>query len=77
MPENEQDRLASTLSGPIAPSPTGEPLLPQWAVRALAILVTTAGAAIPVLPEGHWRNVATFVVALGAGFGIVSQGVRK
>ena len=59
-------------------SPTGDPLLPQWAVRALAIVVTTAGSAAPFLPDGSvYQKIALFVVALGAGFGIVSQGVRK
>jgi hypothetical protein len=62
---------------PVVPSPTGEPVLPQWAVRALAILVTAAGAAAPLIPEGHYRNAALFIIALGAGFGIVSQGVRR
>lgn len=59
-------------------SPTGDPVLPQWAVRALAIAVTTAGAAAPFLSDGSvHQKVALFVVALGAGFGIISQGVRK
>lgn len=62
---------------PVAPSPTGEPVLPQWAVRALSIAVIAAGAAIPLLPPGPLKDGATFLVALGAGFGIVSQGVRR
>lgn len=59
-------------------SPTGDPVLPQGAVRALAVIVTMAGSAAPFLPEGGvHQKVALFIVALGAGFGIVSQGVRK
>lgn len=59
-------------------SPTGEPVLPQWAVRILAVFVTIAGVGAPFLEAGHWTQKASmFVVALGAGFGIVSQGVRR
>lgn len=62
---------------PQPPSPTGEPILPQWAVRLLAILSTAAGAAAPFMSEGPYKDGALFIMALGVGFGIVSQGVRR
>jgi hypothetical protein len=59
-------------------SPTGDPVLPQWAVRLLTGVVLTAGAAVPFLPDGSpHQKVALFIVSLGAAFGIVSQGVRR
>lgn len=59
------------------PSPTGEPVLPQWAVRALSVVVISAGSVGPFLPDGPYKTACLVLVALGAGFGIVSQGVRK
>lgn len=59
------------------PSPTGEPVLPQWAVRALSVVVISAGSVGPFLPDGHYKTACLVLVALGAGFGIVSQGVRR
>jgi len=62
---------------PVAPSPTGEPVLPQWAVRVLSVTVIAAGSVGPFLPEGPYKTACLVLVALGAGFGIVSQGVRR
>jgi len=60
------------------PSPTGSAVLPQWAVRAASILVAIAGTTIQFLePDSMEQRVAAFIVALGAAFGIVSQGVRR
>jgi hypothetical protein len=59
-------------------SPTGEPVLPQWLIRPITILVIMAGSVQPFLETGHWtQQAALVVIALGAGFGIYSQGARK
>ena len=59
-------------------SPTGEAQLPQWAVRLGLALVTVAGVLQVALPPGStWDLSSRVVIALGAAFGIASQGVRK
>lgn len=75
--ENEQERLASTLSGPIAHSPTGTPITAQWQVRLAFFVVAVATVAHPLVPEGRWKTAAAFVMGLGALYGIASPGVRK
>lgn len=64
MPENEQDRLASTLFGPIAPSPTGAPRIPvEWVPYIqLASSVCVALAAQFGLP-GPWTPERYLTVA--------------
>lgn len=59
-------------------SPTGEPVLPQWLIRPITALVIMAGSVQPFLEVGHWtQKAALVVIALGAGFGIYSQGARR
>jgi hypothetical protein len=59
-------------------SPTGDAPLPQWAVRLGLALVTTAGVLqLAVPPGGHLDVACRVVIALGAAFGIASQGVRR
>lgn len=59
-------------------SPTGEPVLPQWLIRPITILVIMAGSVQPFLEVGDWtQKAALVVIALGAGFGIYSQGARR
>lgn len=59
-------------------SPTGEAQLPQWAVRLGLALVTTAGVLqLAFLPGSAWDVGCRVIIALGAAFGIASQGVRK
>ena len=59
-----------------APSPTGKPVVPQWCVTVGIVIVTSAGAVLPFLPEGQYRTAAQVIIALGAAFGIASQGKR-
>ena len=63
---------------PAAPvSPTGKPVIPQWAVIALTVLVALA-AAVPLIPglPPVVAVIAGVVASIGAIFGIVSPGVR-
>lgn len=63
------------------PKPAQGAILPQWAVVALTILVSLAGVVLAVsqtvaLPP--WvPAVAVAVTAIGAGFGIMSPGIRR
>lgn len=59
-----------------APSPTGYAPLPQWLITAGIVIVTSAGALLPFLPDGEYRTAAQVIIALGAAFGIASQGKR-
>lgn len=59
-------------------SPTGEAPLPQWVVRLGLAPVTTAGVLQLAVPPGSaWDVACRVVIALGAAFGIASQGVRR
>lgn len=62
-------------------SPTGIAVVQQWLVRVAvglvglaATLIALAQAGVPI--PSQLLAVATTVVALGAAFGIVSQGLR-
>lgn len=59
-------------------SPTGKPVLPQWAVITLtvAVLALPAVALIPGPQQPVLAVVAGVVGAIGAAFGIVSPGLR-
>lgn len=59
-------------------SPTGKPVLPQWAVISLtvAVLALPAIALIPGPQQPVIAVVAGVVGAIGAAFGIVSPGLR-
>lgn len=59
------------------PSPTGEPVLPQWAVKTAVFVVALAALVQFEVPEGIWQKACRVVVGLGAAYGVVSQGVRK
>lgn len=50
--------------------------MPQWLITAGIVVVTSAGAVLPFLPEGQYRTAAHVIIALGAAFGIASQGKR-
>jgi hypothetical protein len=64
----------------IAPvSPTGKPVVPQWAVITLtvAVLVLPAVALIPGPQQPVIAVIAGVVASIGAAFGIVSPGLRS
>lgn len=54
------------------------PVLPQWAIRPATVLVIAVGAVQPFLEMGHWtQKAALVVIAIGAAFGIYSQGAQR
>lgn len=62
-------------------SPTGIAVVQQWIVRIAVVLVGLAASIIAAAQAGvpipeKLVAVATTVIALGATFGIVSQGIR-
>lgn len=66
------------LADPIAVSPTGIPVIPQWLPRAAAVIVGVAGALQQAFPPHTVAfKLCTLVIGLGASLGIMSQGVRK
>lgn len=80
-PINHPAEGVLTMSEPVAVpvvSPTGQPVLPNWVPAVAATLVTVAAGLQQVLPPHTLGfQIAGVVVALGAAFGIVSQGARK
>ena len=71
------EALQAPPPAPVDVSPTGEPLLPQRVVRALAVLWTVLGAIQAMVPEEYQRHTLLVWTALGAALGMVSQGLRR